>query len=674
MVLFCLTVVGGCEKQPEGSYDNPAEAAEVKVEGRTSIPESSAPSADAQESLPPPAAPHPAAGSGLAEFTFDIYKRLVKNGNVCASPFSTAMSLAALHPGTTEELQKKLEEVLRFTPGDTSPYETLSNLHDAFNVELTGKDRFSLSVNASLWMQTGFKIKKDYLRILSGQFHTDQYRTNFIEDAKGSAREINDWVSKKTREKIQNVVDSESFSKPTRMISVDTAYMFALWKYPFPERSTREKPFWIDGIRAVDVQMMHTNTGATAVRYFENEQMQLMELPYRSGATLDISMFVLLPRSYTGIEELEKKIDHGVFSRWVRDAKQTDIEVFFPRFQFTSLIEYEEALHELGLERLFRADEMALTGISDSPLWVNEITQLSFIDVNEKSTEVAIATLGLLSGAGMQPVWKPVFNADHPFLFIIYEKKSDTVLFIGRVANPNPGGATFEKPVPTPRSEKFTCPSEKEMHAIVYAHRNELERCHARYSANESKKDGEIVVKVICENGSVDFSAVASSTFQQSELDDCVVAPFDEWDYSFLKAYSSLIITYPVSFDRKGRLKKKSPNPHPVFYHPHSLEMRECYSKEFRDSHPLSQKLTRNQVVDTMRTITDEVSNCGRSNRSLIVRVVISPDGRVESAEAVNELAGTETGDCAARLVKKLRFPATGGETTLSYPFKLQPL
>jgi serpin B len=162
--------------------------------------------------------------------------------------------------------------------------------------------------------------------------------------------------------------------------------------------------------------------------------LQLVELTYRGGG---VSMVVLLPREIDGLKALENSLNQKQLDDWIAHARVEKVSVFLPKFKLTRQFELGKTLAGMGMADAFspRADFSGMDGMKD--LFISEVIHKAFVEVNEEGTEAAAATAAVMVGMAMQrPQPAPVFRADHPFLFLIRDTHSGSILFMGRVTNP----------------------------------------------------------------------------------------------------------------------------------------------------------------------------------------------------------------------------------------------
>ena len=164
--------------------------------------------------------------------------------------------------------------------------------------------------------------------------------------------------------------------------------------------------------------------------FFQDEEIQALEMPYKGEK---VSMVALLPRKVDGLAALEKNLSAGKLSGWLGKLRRMKVDTLFPKFKMTSRFELASHLQNLGMKKAFSdADFSGMDGSRE--LYLSGVFHKAFVEVNEEGTEAAAATGAVLGRRSIRR--GPSFRADHPFLFLIRDKASGSILFLGRYAQP----------------------------------------------------------------------------------------------------------------------------------------------------------------------------------------------------------------------------------------------
>ena len=379
--------------------------------------------------------PPAAGGSGIARsidsFGIDLYRRLPANENLFFSPASISTAFAMAYAGAKGETASEIARVMHFdVPADKLGTDSASLIQ-----LLNGKgDKrgYELAMANAMWGQKSFPFSPDYQAMLSKDFEAALRTLNFAQP-EPARQEINRWVSDQTRGKIEDLIPQGGVTAATRLVLTNAVYFKAQWQHQFKSESTKPGPFKIGGSKVEPVPMMHQSD---QFHFVKGDGMSAIELPYAGGT---LSMLVFLPDNPTGLADVEKKLDYATLNQWIthlQSQRPTEVIVSFPKFKMTRELELGKTLAAMGMSLPFSSDaDFSGMTTGGQRILISEAFHKAFVDVNEEGTEAAAAT-GLVMRATAMQAAPPVFNADHPFLFVIRENQSGTILFIGRVMDP----------------------------------------------------------------------------------------------------------------------------------------------------------------------------------------------------------------------------------------------
>jgi serine protease inhibitor len=277
-------------------------------------------------------------------------------------------------------------------------------------------------------MVTEQNSKADFLG-LTKRYYGVTTRTLDYSDAEHARTTINDWVAAQTADKIQELIPTGTLSGLTRLLLVNAIYFKGQWASPFDPALTRPAPFWLTPDHSVQVPFMNKEQ---QFLYAENATAQILGLPYGGD---DLVMLILLPRATHGLAQLEAALTLETLGPWVQELTPTKVLVALPRFQLTASCRLNEQLQALGMVDAF-SDDADFSGMDGTRyLYIGAVLHQAFIVANEEGTEAAAATAVEMKVRSVQ-LPPPVFRADHPFVFMILEQHTGSVLFLGRVVDP----------------------------------------------------------------------------------------------------------------------------------------------------------------------------------------------------------------------------------------------
>ena len=366
--------------------------------------------------------------AGNTGFAVDLYGKLrTQEGNVCFSPYSISTALAMTYGGARGETEKQMAQTLHFNLPPDKLHPAFAALEANFKA-VQQKGKVQLTVANSLWPQKGFKFLPDYLALCRKYYSTSIKPVDYMEHTEAARKTINDWVTSKTNRKIVELLKPGVLDISNRLVLVNAIYFKGNWDSQFKAGRTENKPFHVSSEKTVTTPLMRQTHD---FRYAEFSDKQILELPYVGG---DLSMLVLLPRKLDGLGDLEAELTAQNLAAWTTNLRSHEVAVSLPKFKITSAFSLKETLAALGMSDAFiygRADFSGMDGHED--LFISAVAHKAFVEVNEEGTE-AVAATAVMMGAGAAP--PPAFRADHPFLFLIRDNRSGSILFLGRVTNP----------------------------------------------------------------------------------------------------------------------------------------------------------------------------------------------------------------------------------------------
>ena len=368
---------------------------------------------------------------GNSEFAFDLYQVLKEGGgNLFYSPYSISVALAMTISGARGETEGQMADTLNFTLPQDSIHPVFNGLDMDLNSRgkgARGKDggAFRLNIVNARWGQKNLKFLPEFLDVLSENYGSGLRILDFAAEPEPSRITINDWVSKQTKGRINDLVPPGIIDSKTGIILTNAIYFNAAWKFRFNEKPKSDGTFeLLDGTK-VKAQMMRREEKygqAWGINY------QAIELPYDGD---ELSMVILLP-ARGQFEEFENSMDYETVNGIISDMKESKVSLEMPKFNFKSEFDLKDVLAEMGMPIAFsqNADFSGMT--SARRLYIAEIMHKGFIAVDKSGTEAAAATfvIGKFIGG------TPSITVDRPFIFLIRDIETGTILFMGRVLNP----------------------------------------------------------------------------------------------------------------------------------------------------------------------------------------------------------------------------------------------
>jgi serine protease inhibitor len=367
---------------------------------------------------------------GNTAFALHLYAKLRTDNkeNVFLSPYSISTALAMTYAGAKGKTASEMAEVLHFA----GPQDEIAPAFSALTAKLHGdvaKEGYELRIANRLWGQNGYKFLPAFLKITRDDFGAELAQLDFAGNAETARRTINKWVEEKTADKIKDLIGPGVLGPSTTLVLTNAIYFKGEWLCKFEVRATHDMPFQITKEQKATVPMMRQTA---TFGYGEFGDVQVLEMPYRGR---NVSMFVLLPKDVDGLAALEKNLSEKSLKTMTTGLERQQVEVFLPKFKTTSSFEMSKTLAAMGMPQAFSsgADFSGMTG--NRELFISAVVHKAFVDVTEEGTEAAAAT-GIVMARSARPQSHPIFRADRPFLFLIRDTRTGSVLFLGRLVNP----------------------------------------------------------------------------------------------------------------------------------------------------------------------------------------------------------------------------------------------
>jgi len=369
---------------------------------------------------------------GNGKFALNLYHEVSggAGGNIFFSPFSISTALAMTYAGARGETALQMSSTLNFGQDDVfhSWYRELID-----GIKLGTGDKIQLNIANGLWVQQDYKFLDTYFDLVKTNYHSELKYADFSKDKERefARTEINGWVEQQTKNKIKNLVSPPDLDASTKMVLVNAIYFFGEWAESFPRDNTMPQPFFLAGKTQVTTSFMNRKGSYS---YFEDKDVKAIEIPYKDNKA---SMVIFLPVQKNGIAELEKTLDYKTCMFILGSLKNNTVNLAIPKFTASYRVYLQNILSKMGMPLAFSgmADFSGMTGQRD--LKISSVIHQAFINVDEKGTEAAAATavvIKMMAAPGPQDI--KIFKADHPFIFLIRDNTTGSILFMGKIMNP----------------------------------------------------------------------------------------------------------------------------------------------------------------------------------------------------------------------------------------------
>jgi serpin B len=361
-------------------------------------------------------------------FALELLRKLDGDNRVF-SPACLSTAMAMVYGGARGKTAEEMAKVMHFD----AQAENVAQGHQLLLAALGSANHPGCTLTAAnrIWGQRGYGFLEPFLTATRERFGSGLTEIDFAQPGQ-VCNLINTWAAEQTAGRIKQIVDPTFIKQDLRFIVTSAVYFKGDWADPFKKADTRTAPFYGDGGQA-EVPLMHKEARC---RYGSFGGVKVIEKPYRGG---ELAMLVALPRKEpSALGELGKSLTVEKLNDWAANLASQKVDLFLPKFQLDLATPLNGPLAALGLAEAFDPQRADLSGVNGhkEPLWLDQILQRAFINVDESGTEAAAVTvIGGLGGMMKDPEIS-VFRADHPFLFIIRDTRTGCILFMGRFAKP----------------------------------------------------------------------------------------------------------------------------------------------------------------------------------------------------------------------------------------------
>ena len=352
-----------------------------------------------------------------------------ENNNIFISPTSLLMALAMVYNGAEGVTKEEIAKALQAEGIDVDDL----NKANASLMSMLSKetDDIQLNVANSIWLNKKFHFQDDFAKNNKDYFNAEIQEIDIISSE--SPKRINEWVKKATNDKIDKIVDAP-LNPDLVAILINAIYFKGNWTYEFDKNETENRAFQLEDGTTKDVPLMALHK---KLAYMENENFQAVALPYGDG---EMSMKVFLPKENSSLEEFKKTVTNENWASWNSEFQFNKGTLLLPKFQLEYEVSLNETLKKLGMISAFDQGANFTKMIKETdPVWISNVKQKTFVDVNEEGTEAAAVTAVEMETTSVSTVEPFYMEVNRPFFFTITDDETDTILFMGSISNPQQG-------------------------------------------------------------------------------------------------------------------------------------------------------------------------------------------------------------------------------------------
>ena len=370
--------------------------------------------------------------NAINAFTFNFFKELSNDNteNIFISPYSIFTALAMTYEGAEGDTADEMASVLSVEQDNASFHEYMKNLYELLNEQ---NEDYNISAANALWIKKNFQLLETYLSVIRDFYGGEATEVDFS-NPEESAEIINNWVENHTNNLIQDLITPDVIDPLTALILTNAIYFKGVWRVQFDPINTTDRDFETNTEDTIQVPTMKLVDTEDVFYYTETDDLQILELPYTGD---DLSMMILLPKN-NDLSDIIDTIDDDSFLEWKESMIERNVDIYLPKYKVETKYSLKPHLQQLGMNNPFTpiADFSGITGGKD--LYISSVVHKAYIDVNEEGTEAAAATgvVMVLTSNGGGGSSRITFDCDHPFLYLIQHTQTGTILFMGKVVDP----------------------------------------------------------------------------------------------------------------------------------------------------------------------------------------------------------------------------------------------
>lgn len=356
-------------------------------------------------------------------FGIELFQNIAKEEtkNIMVSPFSVYQALLMAYNGADGQTKEEFAQLLNAK--DIS-IDELNKTHQKLSSSLVKHDsKVLFSIANSVWYDNNFLIKDAFIDVNKEYYNAEVSKLDFSKEA--TLHTINDWVADNTNQKIKKILNE--ISPDEVLFLINAIYFKADWQYQFDKSLTEEETFYTSNNNTIEVPMMTTEA---SFNWASDNYGQIVELPYGRGK---FSMLLIRPEE--GVDELILGMTISKLNDWIQEMNSYKIKVKLPKFEFSYKTKLNETLQQMGLLQAFQ-DNANFSKISDVSIQISKVLHKTYIKTDEEGSEAAAVTSVGFGITSVEPNQTMNITFNKPFVFIIREKDTNTILFAGKVENP----------------------------------------------------------------------------------------------------------------------------------------------------------------------------------------------------------------------------------------------
>lgn len=387
----------------------------------------------------------PAAAEKLAgadnTFAFNLLKQVAgeqPDSNIFISPYSASTVLQMVAEGAAGQTKTEMQDVLGTSGADTGLSDAARNQANREIAQSLHRENSHviLEIANAIWFREGYRVKHDFITCNRDYFDATVAPLDFADPH--CVDVINHWASEKTHGRITHIADGMIDPEYSRLFLANAVYFKGKWADAFDPGRTHDWPFYLQNgsQKLVSMMMKSKMTKSETFMYLQGAEFQAVRLPYQGGS---LAMYIFLPAPGSSPEKLLASMTGDAWQRSIKpDFSAEDGMLMLPKFKLEDNVGLRQPLKEMGMATAFDQEKADFSGISSNDLYISAALQKTWVEVDEEGTEAAAVTGMTAATLGIPEGTPERFEmiVDRPFLFLIEDHHTGTILFMGVIYDP----------------------------------------------------------------------------------------------------------------------------------------------------------------------------------------------------------------------------------------------
>lgn len=369
---------------------------------------------------------------GNNRFGIELYQHMKNQpGNLFCSTYSIVTGLGMVSIGAKGETARQFQHAFRYT---LPLLLFIGDLNESLQKGSHTKETTQVLLANALWLDKSIKVLPSFAQTMIRNFRYPLQQVDFRGNLSATIQKINQWVLKQTEGKINNMLFAQDVPTNTKMILTTAAYIKGKWSSPFDRALTKRLPFQITPQRTLLTEMMHQTSQYPILK---GEKWDVLAVPFEQGEEgPQLAMVILLPKKEVPLALLEKNLTWENWKQWKNQLHSDWINLVLPSFRIEKRLDLDTLLKGAGFTALYNPEANFSEMTAEKGIYLNSAIHKTSIKIDEKGADVSalVNAKSEILPAGKETPYQ--FIADRPFVFMIWDQKTDSILFIGRLAMP----------------------------------------------------------------------------------------------------------------------------------------------------------------------------------------------------------------------------------------------